>query len=378
MKSFFLANISHELRTPLISILGFTEILKNELKDTDQIELTNHIIDGGNKLSEAINNILEISKVESLQSTLELKILHLSRFISNFIIPFVKQAELKKLYFNLEIIDNEVEISVDQEMFIKVLTNIFNNAIKFTKIGGITIRIRSEFVENKFYSAIDCIDSGIGISENQFEKIFEPFRQASEGYSKTFEGIGLGLTISQKLTNLMHGIISVKSKIGIGSTFTLKFPALIKESKTLSIKTKTSEIIPLAPKRKSEQKTILVVEDITSNMIVIERYLRDTYDVDLAKNANAAFNMAQEIQYDLILMDINLGEGENGIEIQKKIREIEGECYRNIPIIAVTAYVMAGDREKLLKAGFNDYLPKPFTKYILLTVVDSALSKNKI
>ncbi len=225
LKSSFLANMSHELRTPLIGILGYAEILEGELKDTELIELARTIKSSGKRLNTTLNNILDISKLESGNQQANLKELDLFKFLREYVKFFKTVAVEKGLSFNFESGEEILNVFIDEEMIITIIDNLLGNAIKYTESGGITLIARREEGE----VVIEIKDTGIGVPEHLQKLIFEPFRQASEGYDRSFEGTGLGLTLVKKYTNLMGGTITLKSKIGEGSTFILKFPVYNKD-----------------------------------------------------------------------------------------------------------------------------------------------------
>lgn len=225
VKSIFFANMSHELRTPLIGILGFTEILKTELSNTGHIEMIDIIARSGQRLGETLNQILELSKIESENLTVNLYPHNISNISENAMKIFSSAAMLKNLQL-LSVHKSENCIAlVDERHFITILENLFNNAIKYTHSGSIMVETGIEISDDHKWVYCRVTDTGIGISSDKIDTIFEEFRQASEGFDRKYEGTGLGLTITKRLTNLMNGSIAVSSVLGAGSTFTVKFPA---------------------------------------------------------------------------------------------------------------------------------------------------------
>ncbi len=220
LKSNFLANMSHELRTPLIGILGYAEILENEIEDTELIEMINTIKTSGQRLNTTLNNILNISKIESKQLNVNLKEHDLIKYLKEQMRLFKVVAEIKKLSINFESHEKILNAYIDVDMFVSIINNLLSNAIKYTERGGLILNA----IRTENYAVIKVIDSGIGVPEDLQKIIFEPFRQVSEGYSRRFEGSGLGLTLVKKYTELMGGTIIIKSKPSRGSTFILKFP----------------------------------------------------------------------------------------------------------------------------------------------------------
>ncbi len=220
LKTNFLANMSHELRTPLIGILGYAEFLRSELKDKELLEMVNAIRTSGNRLNKTLNNILSISKIESEKQQVNLKEHDLLNLLREQIILYKAAAEEKNISLNFETGEEIINAYIDENMFVSIISNLLNNAIKYTDIGGVTLIAKRE----KDFAVIEVIDTGIGVSEDLQKIIFDPFRQASEGYGRKFEGTGLGLTLIKKYTDLLSGTLSLKSKPGVGSTFILKLP----------------------------------------------------------------------------------------------------------------------------------------------------------
>ena len=222
LKTNFLANMSHELRTPLIGILGYSEFLINELKDKDLIEMVNTIKLSGQRLNSTFNNILDISRVESEKLQINKKELDLIKYLAEQLKLLNTLAEEKGLSLNFETREESLNAFVDPEMFSSIITNLLNNAIKFTQKGKITLRVLKQGKN----AVIEVEDTGIGVPEDLQEIIFNPFRQASEGYSRGYQGAGLGLTIAKKFIGLLGGTITIRSKPGTGSTFILEFPLM--------------------------------------------------------------------------------------------------------------------------------------------------------
>ena len=219
LKNNFLSNMSHELRTPLIGILGYAEFLSTELKDKNLAEMANVIRNSGKRLNETLNNILDISRIESHKQKIDIKQLDLLRYLDEQIKLFKPVAENKNISLRLETNEKRLEAYVDEELFVSIITNLLSNALKYTVEGSVIINARKE--DGK--AILDVKDTGIGISEEFHEIIFEPFRQASEGFSRRFEGTGLGLTLVKKYIDLIGATISLESKLGRGSKFTLRF-----------------------------------------------------------------------------------------------------------------------------------------------------------
>ena len=277
----------------------------------------------------------------------------------------------RNLKLNLVILDENIVSKLDKRLFIQIVENLINNAIKYTVRGYINVYVKRMSEHDKEYSVIEIEDTGIGISHENIELIFEPFRQASEGYARNFEGTGLGLTITKKFVELLNGQISVESKLGVGSKFTLKFISAVIRKNEISSHIYDEDKEPHMEKKTGNHSLLLVENDIPS-VEIIKIYLQNKYNIDSAVDGLTALKMVAEKKYSAILMDIDLGFGMNGIEVAQKIRKLEG--YENIPIIAVTAYAMMGDKEKFLNAGCTHYIAKPFDRNALVDLLGEALS----
>lgn len=378
LKTSFLANMSHELRTPMNGILGFSEILQLE----DQLEIVREIASvinkSGKRLMNTLNSILNLSRVEAGELKPQKEIVNLIDVAFNTVELFRIEAEKKKIDLNMESEFESLLVLTDERMINDSLNNLVNNAIKFTNEGSVTVKVSKEITDKQEWVIIDIIDTGIGIDEKDFNTIFDEFRQVSEGLSRSFEGTGLGLTICKRYIHFLGGTIDVKSKLNVGSTFTIKLPYL-KDSKSDSANSdqldkKQSQNIPIT-KVLTEKKKLLYVEDDDVSIKLLEILTKDKYLIDVARKAKEAIEKAKTNLYNMILMDINLGKGESGIDATREIRKLDN--YKKIPIIAVTAFAMYGDREEFINCGCDDYISKPYNQNELLEIIDRYLSKDK-
>jgi PAS domain S-box-containing protein len=358
VKTNFLANMSHELRTPLHGILGFAQIMMEEIENEHYRDMAVTIYKSGTRLMDTLNLILNLSKLESEKIQINIKDVKVEDVINEVFILFDVVAKEKKIYLKKKIHKSNITAKLDEKLLRDTLNNIVNNAIKFTKAGGVYIEAN---VKNKDL-LISVKDTGIGIPKSKQEIIFNEFRQESEGLSRSFEGSGLGLTISKKYTELLGGEIVLESEVGVGSVFTLRFPDVVSgfdSSKSIE-KTKPQPVT--VPHIKIKELLLVENELVSSELILL--YLKDLYEVDVARDGFEALTKVKAKKYDAILMDINLGEGLTGIEVTRKIRKLEQ--YADTPIVAVTAFAMEGDKEEFLNAGCTHYLSKPFEKSDLL------------
>jgi len=372
LKSNFLANMSHELRTPLIAILGYTEILNSEIEHYEWNDMISTIMQSGKRLLETLNLILDLSKVEADKVQINYNELNISEEIYDIVTMLAPVAQKKELYLKAEVENNIVLSKLDKRLFHSIITNLVNNAIKYTKTGGIVIGLSVLKSSNNSYAMIRVADTGIGIAKEDQETIFEEFRQVSEGYNRHFEGAGLGLTIAKKFTEKMGGSISLESEAGKGSVFTVVFPVAENKVKLESVSIATKE--DLLPKPIGKKKKVLVIDDDLATRKIVELFLRGEIEIESASNSKEATELINNDIYSLVLMDISLGKGISGIELLHNLRMIP--AYKNIPVIAVTAHAMVGDKEKFLESGFDDYLSKPFGKKDLISKVHTWVTKN--
>ncbi|MBK7631599.1 MAG: PAS domain S-box protein [Ignavibacteriales bacterium] len=367
LKSIFLANMSHEIRTPLIAILGYTEILKSEVEHQEWNDMITTIMQSGKRLMETLNLLLDLSKVEADKVQTNYNEINIAEEVTEVVIMLGPVAQKKNLYLKSKIEKDVVLSKLDKRLLHSIITNLVNNAIKYTNTGGITVELSTINSNGIDYAMIRVVDTGIGIAKEDQENVFEEFRQVSEGYNRHFEGAGLGLTISKKFAEKMGGSISLESEVGKGSTFTVVFQAEGEGVKSKPINTMTNENILPSPLRK--RRKVLVVDDDIATRNIVELFLRGEIELESASNSEEATDLINKEVYSVVLMDISLGKGISGVELLKNVRTLPQ--YKNVPIIAVTAHAMVGDKEKFLSSGFDDYLSKPFGKKDLINKVRS-------
>ncbi len=368
VKSNFLANMSHELRTPLHGILGFAQILSEEITDEELTKMVNVIYKSGTRLLETLNLLLNFSKTEENNIETVYSEVDINNLMYETLSLFKPFAESKNLNISYEITVNEIKIYTDERLLREILNNLINNAVKFTDEGSITV---SCVVSNKENLIIKVKDTGIGIPVDKYEQIFQEFRQESEGLSRNFEGTGLGLTLTKRYVEILGGSINVESKSNIGTEFTVIIPNIGYAIKSSSIDLLENENINIIPAPSGKRKLLLVENDKVSAMLV-KTFVKKLYDLDIVLNGSEALQLITKVKYDAILMDINLGNGFTGLETAQKIKKLKR--YKNKPIIAVTAFAMEEDKEEFLKYGCTHYLPKPFEKDDLLLILNSALN----
>ncbi|MCL5028783.1 MAG: PAS domain-containing sensor histidine kinase [Bacteroidetes bacterium] len=235
LKSRLLANLSHEFRTPLSGILGFAQILINEIKDRSLAEMAKDIYNSGKRLMDTLNGVLNLSQLETMDLSLSTEVKNLPELLDQLKGQYISAAKAKSIDYKVEIIRKQLYVSIDAKLFSQAIDYLIQNAIKFTGKGSVTIIVDAvQDGENKF-AVIKIHDTGVGIHESNQKIIFEAFRQVSEGYNRDYEGIGLGLTLAQKIVNLMKGYISVESEPSKGSTFTIYLPLVEKYNPKINL-----------------------------------------------------------------------------------------------------------------------------------------------
>lgn len=376
-KSQFLANMSHEIRTPMNAVLGYAELL---LADDDAMDddarrdayLTIHR--NGRHLLELINDILDLSKVEAGSMSLEQLETRPGELLSDVHRLMSVRAESKGIRFEVDPASRVPEtLSTDPVRVRQILVNLIGNAIKFTEQGGVTISAREGATGASLI--IDVADTGIGINDEHLSRLFVPFQQADSSMSRRFGGTGLGLSISRRLAQLLGGDILVRSQPGQGSVFSLVLPLSSSEPVRWVNITESADApaeenaVAVAP-RAAIRGRILLAEDGVDNQRLITFHLeRAGAEVHLARNGREAIEALLQAAdrgrpFDLVLMDMQMPE----MDGYTAAREIRGFGIE-VPVVALTAHAMAGDRERCLEAGCDDYVSKPVTRATLLETV---------
>jgi PAS domain S-box-containing protein len=367
-KQQFLSNMSHEIRTPMNAIIGFTKVVLKTDLSAKQKEYLTAIKMSGDALIVLINDILDLAKVDAGKMTFEQTPFKMALSISAMLHLFETKIQEKNLELVKEYDSRIPEVLVgDPVRLHQIILNLVSNAVKFTAHGKITVGVRllSEDDE-KAVIEFAVTDTGIGITEDNIEKIFETFRQASSGTSRLYGGTGLGLAIVKQLVEPQGGSIHVKSKIGEGSTFSF----ILSFNKTKADAEALEEIFEVNPDIKNIK--VLVVEDMALNQLLMKTLLDDFgFERDIAANGKIAIEKLQAKLYDVVLMDLQMPEM-NGFEATEYIRNTLNS---KIPIIALTADVTTVDLAKCKAVGMNDYIAKPVDERLLYSKIVGLVKK---
>jgi len=362
-KTQFLANMSHELRTPMNSILGFTQLISRDPQLTENVKENLEIISrSGKHLLALINNILDMSKIEAGQINLEnedFDLIQLNREIEEM---FRIKCRDKGIKFILKFgVKLPAYVRGDYGRLKQILINIIGNAVKFTKKGSITLSVDAGTPEKKIFKSDECIlhfevrDTGTGILPKDLLTIFKPFIQTGKSKDKN-TGTGLGLAITKKFISLMGGIITVKSLVNQGSVFSFKIPMKQITGDIAPPKNGASHVVSL--QQDQPEYRILIVDDTPDNLILLSKLLQCVgFNIQEAKNGQEAIDIFNEWQPHLIWMDIHM-QGMDGYEATRRIKATEAG--KTTPIIAITASVFEEERKKIMAAGCDGYIRKPF------------------
>jgi len=374
MKNAFISSISQEIRTPLNNIIGFSSLLEAETSILENRELLGYaqaISESGDRLLSILNNLIDISKIESHNHQLSLKPTQINNIIANTVQLYLFKANEKKLKLNF--IPREIPAAViDEKSLGRALSIVVENAVKFTEKGFVNVSTDYQTGSNEV--TIRIKDSGIGIDPAFQPDLFNPFRHESAGFSKETQGAGLGLPLAKSLIDLMRGTIRLESSKEEGTTVTISLPCedlqKNQEASRLSREQKIRALLGLE---------IFIVEDDMMNKLVLYQMTKGMGNVASAMNGDDTMKimearMSEGKLFDIMLFDINLPPPWDGIKLMQEIRSRWKE-YRKIPFIAQTAYAMVGDKEKLLAEGFDDYISKPINQQELYTIMKNQLNK---
>lgn len=365
-KDTFLTNMSHDIRTPLNAIIGFTDLLAQTELNTLQHDYIDSVQKAGNNLLLLVNDILDLSKIESGHVTIHEQPFNVKNTLKH-IYNLLKVKATRNVEFNLFLDADLPEIVIgDPGRLNQILVNLIGNALKFTEEGEVTVsaKIVAE-TESQYSIQFSVKDTGIGIAEHKLKTIFERFTQAEDSITRRFGGTGLGLNIVKQLIELHGTEIHVKSEKELGSEFFFVFNYK---------KTNLTDILTeIAPKENLGKLKILLCEDNLLNQKLIQQVVTNFgFELDIAENGSIGIDFLTQNNYDIILMDLQMPV-KDGYQTTQYIRT---EMNSTIPIIAMTAHSLVSEQEHCYDAGMNGYVPKPFKQEVLLEAIKTVLSKK--
>ncbi len=367
-KSVFLATMSHEIRTPLNGILGMAQVLSSSRLPEHQAEQVGAILDSGKSLLAVVNDVLDLSKIEAGRVEIapsEGDLAHVMRGMKRLWNPLAAE---KGLELTVDVANSVPDLSMFDPLRVRqCISNLLSNAIKFTEAGEIRVEVTSKTIEQDCQQVTICVsDTGIGMSGDVLEKIFQPFAQAERSTSRDFGGTGLGLSISRKLSQLMGGNLVVQSELGRGSEFTLTFRLdAVRRDADRPVELTSNPTDSLRVSADCPQLKVLIVDDRPLNLMIVRLFL-EPYQVDVteADGGQAALDLLGANPFDLVLLDMHMPDID-GPETFARIRA-SGETWSDVPVIALTADAMSGDRENYLALGMSGYVSKPIDQTELM------------
>ena len=387
-KSFFLANMSHEIRTPINGILGMNTMLLKECKDATLLEYAQNIQNAGHTLLSLVNDVLDITKIESGKMELLIGDYDLFAVLNDCYCVADPRAQSKGLEFNINVNPKTPSLlSGDEVRLRQIINNLLSNAIKYTPSGTVDLLVDfktlpEENSNKRIELVVIVADTGIGIRSDDRGKLFQSFERIDLDRNRNIEGTGLGLNLTKKLVEMMDGRVLVKSVYGSGSVFEVHVPQpVIGDAVIGNFMERHKEFISFnsgVKKFKAKNARLLVVDDVSMNLKVVCGLLKETeIKVDTATNGEDALALVEENHYDLILLD-HMMPVMDGIETLQCMKDIKSFDIKKTPVVMLTANAVVGAKDAYIQAGFTDYITKPIREEVLLTTVKKLLPPELI
>jgi CheY-like chemotaxis protein len=343
------------------------DTFKDKIKKADE-ELFEGIDFSSKRIIRTVDMILNYSRLQVDKFPVFRKNMELSSVCINMVREYAKAAKYKSLDLTFQNNCGTAYIIADEYSITLAISNLLDNAIKFTDKGFVQLILHKAKNED---IVLDVKDSGIGISEDYFDKIFEPYLQEQMGYGRAYDGVGLGLSLVKKLLSLNDAGISIESKKEKGSVFSINFGKEIK-----SVENKVPIVHKSSLTAELKDWVVLIVEDDEVNQRTIKRFLENKFNTIITDSSDVALEILKKEKVDLILMDLSIFGSKNGLELTRELKASKG--YSHIPVIAITAHAFEEDKRNALAAGFDDFLAKPFTKQSLLDMISVFRNKSKL
>ncbi len=388
LKNAFLGTMSHQIRTPLSGIMGFSNILETELAvmgNEELYEFAKNIQEAGAKLMSLITNIIDISSIEANILELKIKSYDLNELVATIEKDYVIKAKDKGLIFKTKMGAPMPMVLADNDNLIKSLNIVMDNAIQYTSKGFVTLS--TTFDPNTNTACIEIKDKGMGIEKKTLKLLTDSFDYSKHGSSLTYQGHGLGLILAHRLVKLMNGSLLINSKPSGGTAVKIIIPChsdgtnVTLQQKKENHQQKDTTETPITNDPVFGKIKIFVVEDDRMNRLVIEKMLKNTGKITTTIDGNDALEKIAKAnskgeKFDVMLLDMNLPSPWDGMTLMNEIRK-RYPWTVDIPFIAQTAYALAGDKDKYIDAGFNDYISKPINKNELITMIQKQLELFK-
>ncbi len=384
-KSQFLSNMSHEIRTPINAILGMDEMILRESNNPAILEYAENIRMAGNNLLSLINDILDFSKIESGKMDIIPVEYALSSVLNDLVNMIQNRANKKSLKFDVKVAKDIPSVLFGDEIRIKqVITNILTNAVKYTETGSVTLMVDYTPKDaDKILLWVGVKDTGIGIKEEDLNKLFKAFERIEEKRNRTVEGTGLGMNITQQILTLMGTKLDVQSTYGKGSTFSFMLEQKVMNWEPMgnfqdSYRRAVTQHEKYQEKFTAPNACILVVDDTVMNLTVVKGLLKQTrIQIETAESGYECLKMVTRRKYDIIFLDHRMP-GIDGIETLHQMKTLEGNLNTDTPVISLTANAISGAREEYIAAGFKDYLTKPINSLQLELTILKFLPPEKV